>query len=315
MRAAGLGQALGNDESQCLQAALSSPLNTLRSWHNLIIMIILPILITLAAIPTTCSAWQLPFLSPPPPSQHSSSPASDTNAEVFTLQHAVHINHRDRSLPPLHQRYTPQSLSALALASGHDTTQSIRLGRKIGQRPNDQQAFQAARRSSFYTPERVNSLGRVWAAGEMRDMALASTLEWDEVEVDVPDVSDPLTVGNLAKMSSNAYRTPDRPENWYELTQGWNIVSSSATPPLRAHTLTSCPPPPPERLVRMARGWHSRPCLGQCRQLHRRRLDQRHERGYCGWWRQQDRPERQDQRQPPLLLLLRQGQLDLDDSL
>lgn len=40
--------------------------------------------------------------------------------------------------------------------------------------------------------------------------------DWDDVEVDAPDVTDRQTLLTLAKMSSNAYTTPEE-SNWYPL--------------------------------------------------------------------------------------------------
>lgn len=189
-------------------------------------MLLLPALLSAAALPAV-SAWQVPFMNPPQPPIASPSSSRSSSGPVFTLQHAIHLNHHNRTLPPLHQRYTAASLAALSADSGYSPAQSLRLTPRIGQRPNDHAAFQAKRRSNFYSKQ-AKAQGRLWTQSEMRDMELASALEWDEVEVLVPDVEDPETVGNLARMSSNAYRTPDKPENWYDLTQGWNTVSRFA---------------------------------------------------------------------------------------
>lgn len=190
-------------------------------------MLLLPLLSASLVLPAA-SALQLPFLSPPLPTNnpptHYSHPTSPS-APSFTLQHAIHLSTTHRHAPALHLSYTPTLLSTLSADSGHAQTQSLQLTPRIGQRPNDQIYFQAARRASFFSAERAAKLGRFWTAGEMREMELGSGLEWDEVEVEVPDVSDSGTVGNLAKMSANAYRTPDHPENWYNLSQGWNHVS------------------------------------------------------------------------------------------
>ena len=186
-------------------------------------MHIIPVLASLGFV-SCCSAFQLPFVSPPlspaPPPTHLHSPSAST--PYFTLQHAIHLSHH-RHAPPLPLDYTPAP-AAVSADSGHAQTHSLQLAKRLGQRANDQVYFQAARQASFYSAERAAKLGRFWTAGEMRQMELASALEWEQVEVDVPDISDPGTVGNLARMSSNAYRTPDKPENWYNLTQGWNHV-------------------------------------------------------------------------------------------
>ena len=54
-------------------------------------------------------------------------------------------------------------------------------------------------------------------------------IEWEDVEVEVPDVTDRETLRTLAKMASNAYVTPESSE-WWGLDE-WNSVSSP--PPCR----------------------------------------------------------------------------------
>jgi lipase ATG15 len=44
--------------------------------------------------------------------------------------------------------------------------------------------------------------------------------DWEDVEVDAPDVTDRQTLITLAKMTSNAYVLPDSGE-WWGL-EGWN---------------------------------------------------------------------------------------------
>lgn len=54
-------------------------------------------------------------------------------------------------------------------------------------------------------------------------MAFNEAIEWEDVEVEVPDVTDRETLRTLAKMASNAYITPESSE-WWGLDE-WNSVS------------------------------------------------------------------------------------------
>ncbi|KAG6832076.1 hypothetical protein H0H92_005498 [Tricholoma furcatifolium] len=47
-------------------------------------------------------------------------------------------------------------------------------------------------------------------------------VEWDELTVDGPDVENIHTLGQLARMSGNAYALPGQ-KNWYDIDRAWNI--------------------------------------------------------------------------------------------
>lgn len=57
-------------------------------------------------------------------------------------------------------------------------------------------------------------------------MAFNRGIEWEDVEVEVPDVTDRETLRTLAKMASNAYVTPESSE-WWGLDE-WNSVSRAS---------------------------------------------------------------------------------------
>lgn len=48
-------------------------------------------------------------------------------------------------------------------------------------------------------------------------------IDWDEIEVEGPDVEDRQTLLLLAKMTNNAYLSPGE-QGWYELGDNWNVV-------------------------------------------------------------------------------------------
>lgn len=49
-------------------------------------------------------------------------------------------------------------------------------------------------------------------------------LDWKGVEIDMPDVTDLKTLSRLAKMTNNAYTTPED-DRWVDPGKKWNIVS------------------------------------------------------------------------------------------
>ncbi|GAA5821306.1 hypothetical protein JCM11251_004561 [Rhodosporidiobolus azoricus] len=197
-------------------------------------MLLVPPLAVLFLLQSTL-ALQIPFLAPISPSTSPTSPPSpvpdppsspDYKEHTFTLRHAVHLSTTHRHLPPSRIDYSPTDLSSLASLSPYSSTQSLRSRRIRAQRPNSQHAFQAARRSSFFTPLRALQEGRPMSREEREDQRLARTLDWEDIEIDAPDTKNVTTLAALGKMTSNAYTTPDG-GNWYDLgDEGWNVTDS-----------------------------------------------------------------------------------------
>lgn len=150
-------------------------------------------------------------LAPPAPNLHH-----------LTLRHAVHLSHTDRTRPALHRTFSPSDLVSAASLTGHSPTQTIRTTRSKAWRPSSDWAYQAQRRTNFYLPRALKA-GRPLTSNELADSMWGATLEWEEQEIEVPDVTDVVTVASLAKMTSNAYS--DAPDNWYDLDGRWNVVS------------------------------------------------------------------------------------------
>lgn len=158
-----------------------------------------------------------------PPSSASAGLTAGQGLKSLTLRHAVHLSTTERHLPPSKRDYSSGELDVLADLTTYSNTQHVKTRRIRTQRPSSQAAFQAARRASYFTPQRAMGLGRLPTLQELEDAALGSTLEWDEVEVEVPDTSDVETLAAFGKMTSNAYTTPDA-GNWYDIGSGWNRV-------------------------------------------------------------------------------------------
>ena len=51
-------------------------------------------------------------------------------------------------------------------------------------------------------------------------------VEWEKVTVWGPDIEDKHTLGQLARMTANAYAMPGQ-SNWWDLDMIWNTVRSS----------------------------------------------------------------------------------------
>lgn len=152
------------------------------------------------------------------PSQEPSSPT-----QSFSLTHAIHLGGDRYPGLKAHHSFEPGSYNTLLLdpditgdlsasSSGHgmhlhasDTMQVQSVKQKIWRpsHPAGSEVYEAARRRKFHQ-------------NNQRMQQLADQLTWDEVEVDAPDVSDVHTLATLAKMSSNAYSTPD--SGWYDLS-------------------------------------------------------------------------------------------------
>lgn len=57
----------------------------------------------------------------------------------------------------------------------------------------------------------------------VEDYDMAGSLEWDEVETEVPDVGDRPTLLELAKITGDAYSLPGD-KDWYDVDGNWNSV-------------------------------------------------------------------------------------------
>lgn len=184
-------------------------------------------LLLLLSIIYSAHSWQLPFSLPTHLLRpHATASPLSPRAQLHSLKlrHAVHMHSSDRSLPPLHRTYSANDLAALSATLGDSSTQVIRTKREVAWRPNDNQAFQAARRSSYYT-SRAISQGRVLSISELKDTLEGSFLQWDAIDIETPDVSDVETLASLGKMASNAYTLPDNTAGWYDNDGRWNLVS------------------------------------------------------------------------------------------
>ncbi|KAI0797643.1 Alpha/Beta hydrolase protein [Abortiporus biennis] len=49
----------------------------------------------------------------------------------------------------------------------------------------------------------------------------SESIEWEQVEILGPDIEDKHTIGQLARMTGNAYALPGQ-KNWYDVDLGWN---------------------------------------------------------------------------------------------
>ncbi|KDQ18696.1 hypothetical protein BOTBODRAFT_29072 [Botryobasidium botryosum FD-172 SS1] len=90
---------------------------------------------------------------------------------------------------------------ALAPQSAHHNSHSLRTRSTRVHRPRSQEAFKSARLRSLRKQESQN-------------------VDWDEDEVDGPDVTDRATLLELAKMTYDSYITPADPD-WYEIGDEW----------------------------------------------------------------------------------------------
>jgi putative lipase involved disintegration of autophagic bodies len=79
---------------------------------------------------------------------------------------------------------------------------SLKTARGNVRRPRDAQAYQEARKRSYYSKE-------------------TTILDWGDDEIDMPDLTDRLTVLELARISGNAYLRPDS-KGWYSIDNRWN---------------------------------------------------------------------------------------------
>lgn len=116
-----------------------------------------------------------------------------------------------------------------------------------------------ARPTSVWRPKDPNVLQHA----RMRSLRHSESelVEWEQVQMLGPDIEDQHTLGQLARMTGNAYALPGQ-KNWYDIDQVWNMVHSTSILYLRAYIklLLCCLTELPIRLGRF-RGWLPRSCF------------------------------------------------------
>ncbi|KAI0326432.1 alpha/beta-hydrolase [Cubamyces sp. BRFM 1775] len=117
----------------------------------------------------------------------------------FELRHLHAVSPDARVL--FHDVHTAE-LAALAEA-GEPSTYALRPRRVKAHRPRSQDAFHRARVRSMRFQEN-------------------EAVDWDEMDVEGPDVESRETLLLLAKMTNNAYLSPGE-QGWYELGDRWNV--------------------------------------------------------------------------------------------
>ncbi|KAI0682348.1 alpha/beta-hydrolase [Cytidiella melzeri] len=123
-------------------------------------------------------------------------PLPTSNALTFQLRH------QHATTPEAHVVFSDVRANS-ALLHSRDRTYSIATRRIKAARPTSQEQFQFARTRSRLFKENV-------------------LVEWDEDEIEAPDVEKRATLLELAKMTNNAYLEPGE-AGWYELDQEWTV--------------------------------------------------------------------------------------------
>lgn len=149
-------------------------------------------------------------------------PAADPD-RLLSLRHAVHLPLHGRHLPASRRDYDSVEIASLAIADPdlYPLSQKVKTRRIRSQRPSSQAAFQVARRHAYRT--KSIQVGRIPTRQERDDARLARSLEWDDFEIDAPDVTSVETLAAFGKMTSNAYSLPEE-GTWYDVGGGWNAV-------------------------------------------------------------------------------------------
>ncbi|KAI0833628.1 alpha/beta-hydrolase [Trametes gibbosa] len=93
--------------------------------------------------------------------------------------------------------------------TGEPSSYALQPRRVKAQRPRSLEAFHRARVRSMRFQQN-------------------EAIDWDEIELDGPDVNSRETLLLLAKMTNNAYLEPGE-AGWYELGGEWNVVSAAGT--------------------------------------------------------------------------------------
>lgn len=129
-------------------------------------------------------------------------PSSFDKSLVFELRHQ-HVVTPEGAIV-----FNDISRAQQALVHVPTSSLTISAARIRRTRPRSQEAFQYARTRSRLFKE-------------------TAVLDWEEDEIEAPDVERRETLLTLAKMTNNAYLEPGE-AGWYELGKGWNVVRRTA---------------------------------------------------------------------------------------
>lgn len=170
---------------------------------------ILRSLIAATALCISAEAAQIPLI-----------PQQNDAIKTFVHNHAATLNRDATHFSPLSYRRPypiPQVAPARQYALSEIRLKAVpaKVWRPRAKGGSD--AYMQARRASVR-----DSRGMPHPAGYV-------PLEWDEVEVEAPDVTDVETLAGLAKMTSNAYvdGSHQGTGSWYNLTsEGWSLSES-----------------------------------------------------------------------------------------
>lgn len=107
----------------------------------------------------------------------------------------------------VHPTYESEVSAESSSSSGPTRTQyTLRARPTTVYRPTSNVLYEAARLRSLHRLE-------------------SQPIDWEPVETLGPDVEDQHTLGQLARMTGNAYALPGQ-KNWYDMDKAWNTVRS-----------------------------------------------------------------------------------------
>lgn len=94
----------------------------------------------------------------------------------------------------------------------------------LGSSPSKTQYTIRARPTTVYRP----TSNDIYQAARLRSLhhMESQSVDWQPVEMLGPDIDDQHTLGQLARMTGNAYASPGR-KSWYDLDEAWNTVRAS----------------------------------------------------------------------------------------
>lgn len=157
----------------------------------------------------------------------SSSPSATTDVKIFrpVKAHAAHDDNRALLWHDASETHKLQDMRAFEL-DGTEALSALNDGEPIDPPP----LVLRTRRIPIMRPRHLSATSLRNLTFSQRSSLLSSAPDWEEIEVEAPDITDRETLRSLAMMSSNAYVEPNTTE-WYSLDK-WNAVG---VPPLLAH--------------------------------------------------------------------------------
>lgn len=199
-------------------------------------MILLSHVILALSLTSSAQSIQFPFLSSSNSNQKQQiATSSSTSLNKIKLKQTLHLSLKDRTIPTLFHNHSPTYHTTINSLGEIEELEDegidgIKFVENSVWKPNSNQLFQQHRFNSYQSKKLLRSTSSFPSSSSLSSSVKEpepEPLEWNSSKIKTPNLKDVSTISNLAKMTSNAYASPERYnlKDWYTIDGGFNVVS------------------------------------------------------------------------------------------